>query len=301
MAAAKHPAVRIGTSGWVYDEWYGAFYPRDLKRGGELAHLSQRLGSAEINASFYSLQKPETYRKWAEQVPADFVFAVKGSRFLTHMKKLRNVETPLANFLASGVLALGGKLGPMLWQLPSSLPFEAERMAGFFELLPRSAGEAAEVAARHDERLRGRALTEVDDADRPLRHAVEVRHSSHATAEAVQLLREHDIGLVIADTAGEWPYLEDVTSDFVYVRLHGAQELYASDYGPAELAEWARRIRAWCAGENGGTEHAVAPAMERRARDVYVYFDNSMHAHAPLDAVDLIERCDAGFPPTGGS
>ena len=299
MASAKLP-IRIGTSGWVYDEWYGSFYPRDLKRGGELAHLSQRLGSAEINASFYSLQKPETYRKWADQVPADFVFAVKGSRFLTHMQKLRNAETPLANFLASGVLALGGKLGPILWQLPSSLPFEAERMAGFFELLPRTTGAAAELAARHDERLRDRALTEVDDGNRPLRHALEVRHSSYATTEAVQLLREHDIALGIAEAAGDWPYLEDVTSDFVYVRLHGAQERYASDYGPEELEAWARRIRGWCAGENG-TEHAVAPPMEHRARDVYVYFDNSMHAHAPLNAIDLGERCNTGFPPIGGA
>ncbi|MHA6802631.1 DUF72 domain-containing protein [Salinifilum ghardaiensis] len=292
MASAKHP-IRIGTSGWVYDAWRGPFYPHDLKRGGELAHLSQRLGSAEINASFYSLQKPETYRKWAEQTPDDFVFSVKGSRFLTHMKKLRNAETPLANFLASGVLALGGKLGPVLWQLPPSLPFEAERLAGFFALLPRTMGEAAELAARHDERLQDRALTEVDDAEQPLRHAVEVRHSSFAAAEAVQLLREHDIGLVIADAAGEWPYLEDVTSDFVYVRLHGAQERYASDYGAEELDAWARRIRGWRAGDNGGTEHALAPAMKRTARDVYVYFDNDMHAHAPLNAVDLVERCGA--------
>ncbi|MFC7343058.1 DUF72 domain-containing protein [Saccharopolyspora griseoalba] len=279
--------VRVGTSGWVYGPWHGPFYPRGLKRGAELEFLAERMGTVEVNGSFYSLQRPENYRRWAEQTPDDFVFAVKGSRYITHMKRLREVETALANFFASGVLALGGKLGPLLWQLPPSQAFEPERLVEFFGELPRSTGQAAELAARHDDRLSGRALTETD-ADRPLRHALEVRHSSFADAEAVELLREHRIGLVVADAAGSWPHLEDVTADFVYLRFHGAEELYASGYGDAELERWAELIAAWRSGRCPATERTVAePPADDRPRDVYAYFDNDIKAHAPEDAQTL--------------
>ncbi|MER7010823.1 DUF72 domain-containing protein [Saccharopolyspora sp. NPDC000359] len=283
--------VRIGTSGWVYGPWHGPFYPRDLRRGGELEYLSNRLGSAEINASFYSLQRPEHYRRWAEQTPDGFLFAVKGSRFITHMKKLRDAGTPLANFFASGLLALGPKLGPLLWQLPPSLPYDADRLEEFFGLLPRSTAAAADLAARHDERLAGRALTEAD-ADRPLRHALEVRHPSFAAPEPVELLRAHDIGLVVADAAGDWPHLEDVTSDFVYLRFHGAEELYASGYTEEDLDHWAHLIREWNEGKSPTTPHTVAPpAPKVQGRDVYAYFDNDIKAHAPEDALALTKRC----------
>ncbi|MGP4020148.1 DUF72 domain-containing protein [Saccharopolyspora sp. 5N708] len=283
--------IRIGTSGWVYGPWHGPFYPRELRRGGELEYLSRRLGSAEINASFYSLQRPEHYRRWAEQTPDDFLFAVKGSRYITHMKKLRDVETPLANFFASGVLALGAKLGPLLWQLPPTLEFDVERLTAFFRLLPRSTASAAALAVRHDDRLSGRALTETD-ADRPLRHALEVRHPDYAAPEAVELLRSHDIGLVVADAAGSWPHLEDVTSDFVYIRLHGAEELYASGYTAKALDHWAKLIRAWHSGSCPKTEHTVTePAPTTKGRDVYAYFDNDVRAHAPHDAMALAKRC----------
>ncbi|MCI2420264.1 DUF72 domain-containing protein [Saccharopolyspora sp. K220] len=282
--------IRIGTSGWVYGPWHGPFYPHDLRRGGELEYLSHRLGSTEINASFYSLQRPEHYRRWAEQTPDDFLFAVKGSRYITHMKKLRDVETPLANFFASGVLALGAKLGPLLWQLPPSLGVDVERLTAFFRLLPRSTAAAAALASRHDDRLSGRALTKTD-ADRPLRHALEVRHPDFAAPEVVELLRSHDIGLVVADAAGDWPHLEDVTSDFVYVRLHGAEELYASGYTAKDLDRWAKLMLAWHAGECPETEHTVAePAPTTKGRDVYAYFDNDVKAHAPHDAIALAKR-----------
>lgn len=277
----------VGTSGWVYGPWRGPFYPEGLRRADELGFLAERMSSVELNGSFYSLQRPESYRRWAEQTPDDFVFSVKGSRYITHMKRLRDVETALANFLASGVLALGGKLGPLLWQLPPSLEFEPERLAEFFALLPRSTAQAAELAARHDERLDGRALTETD-ADRPMRHALEVRHSSFATAEAVELLREHDVALVVADAAGSWPHLEDVTSDFVYLRFHGAEELYASGYSNDDLTRWARLIDAWRRGDSPTTDHTVAtPATAAETRDVYAYFDNDIKAHAPHDAITL--------------
>ncbi|TDD54322.1 DUF72 domain-containing protein [Saccharopolyspora elongata] len=283
--------IRIGTSGWVYGPWHGPFYPRDLRRGAELEYLSSRLGSAEINASFYSLQRPHTYRRWAEQTPDDFLFAVKGSRYITHMKRLHDAETPLANFFASGILALGSKLGPLLWQLPPSLGVDVERLTAFFRLLPRSTAAAAALAARHDDRLAGRSLTETD-ADRPLRHALEVRHPGFASAEAVELLRSHDIGLVVADAAGAWPHLEDVTSDFVYLRFHGAEELYASGYSAKDLDHWAKLIRSWHEGKCPKTKHTVAaPAPTTKGRDVYAYFDNDVKAHAPHDAIALAERC----------
>jgi uncharacterized protein YecE (DUF72 family) len=281
----------VGTSGWRYPPWRGTFYPPGLAQRRELEHISRRVNSVEINGSFYSLQRPERYKAWAAETPEDFVLAVKGGRFITHMKQLRDVETPLANFFASGVLALGPKLGPVLWQLPPRMRFDPDRIAAFLGLLPRSTVAAAEVARRHDERLDGRALT-VADADRPLCHALEVRHVSFCRAEFVELLRAYDVALVVADTAGTWPRLEDVTAGFVYVRLHGDVELYTSGYAPEALDSWAGKVRAWRAGEAPASEHTVAPAGPHRpeGRDVFVYFDNDVKVHAPFDAIALQER-----------
>jgi uncharacterized protein YecE (DUF72 family) len=267
--------VRIGTSGWVYPPWRGVFYPEKLAHRRELEHLSGRLNSVEINGSFYSLQRPSSYLAWREQTPDGFVFAVKGGRFITHMKRLREIETPLANFFASGVLALGDKLGPFLWQLPPNLPYDEDLLTRFFTMLPRTTVEAAELAARHDERLDGRALT-VAESRTPLRHALEVRHPSFTDPGFPDLLRAHDIGLVIADAAADWPYLEQVTADFAYVRLHGSTELYTSGYTPEALDEWAERIRAWTAD----------------GLDTYAYFDNDAKVRAPFDALALSERLD---------
>jgi uncharacterized protein YecE (DUF72 family) len=191
------------------------------------------------------------------------------------MKKLRGVEAPLANFFASGVLALGPKLGPILWQLPPSLGFDAQRLADFFALLPRTTAQAAVLAEGHEERLKDRSWTRTD-ADRPLRHALEVRHASYDTPAFVAVLREHDIALVTADTAGKWPFLEDQTSDFAYVRLHGDEELYVSGYSEESLDMWARKARRW--GDGG--------------RDVHVYFDNDVKVRAPFDAMSLARRLD---------
>ena len=234
--------ARIGISGWRYPPWRGRFYPAGLRQADELRYASARMGSIEINGSFYSLQRPESYARWRDDTPGDgFVFAVKGGRFITHMKRLRDVDTPLANFFASGVLALGPKLGPLLWQLPPTLQFDAAQVGAFLEQLPRTTTAAAELALRHDQRLDNRAWT-TTDADRPLRHAVEVRHPSFAAPEAVSLLRRHGVALVVADTAGKFPVTHDVTADFVYVRLHGDVELYTSGYDDAALEIWASRI-----------------------------------------------------------
>jgi uncharacterized protein YecE (DUF72 family) len=286
---SSHRHSRVGTSGWVYPPWRGTFYPPRLLHRRELEYLSRRVNTIEINGSFYSLQRPSSYQSWAAATPEDFVFAVKGGRFITHMKKLRDVETPLANFFASGVLALGAKLGPLLWQLPPSLPFDADRLAAFFALLPRGTAEAATLAQRHDQRLEDRAWTSTD-ADRPLRHALEVRHPSYRDPALVELLRAQGIALVVADTAGTWPYLEDVTADFVYVRLHGDSELYVSGYTDEALDTWAQRIRRWQAGESPRTEHTIAPPAPVRPREVFVYFDNDVKVRAPADAISLARR-----------
>ncbi len=265
--------IRVGISGWTYAGWRGDFYPKGLVQRLELTYAAERMTSIEINGSFYSLQRPTSYAAWREQTPDDFVFAVKGGRFITHMKKLRGVETALANFFASGVLALGPKLGPVLWQLPENLPYDAERLTGFFEQLPRTTMQAAQLAAEHDEKVpEDRALLTAD-ADRPIRHALEFRSQSYCTEEAFELFRKHDIGCVVADTAGRWPRPEQETSDFMYVRLHGDVELYTSGYSDAALDEWAAKCLRWA-----------------ETRDVYVYFDNDVKGYAPHDAMALLER-----------
>lgn len=292
-------SIRIGISGWTYPPWRGgAFYPKKLAHHRELEYASRQVSSIEINGSFYSLQRPESYRAWYEATPDDFVFSVKGGRFITHNKKLRDVEAPLANFFASGVLALREKLGPFLWQLPPQLAYDKERLEAFFKLLPRTAAAAAKLARKHDDRLDGRALVSPGKSHR-LRHALEVRHASFKTEEFVTLLRKHNIGLVVADTAGKWPFMEDVTSDFVYVRLHGDEELYASGYTEAALKEWARKIRGWSKGNIPPRTKLFADKAEPRAsgRDVYVYFDNDVKVHAPFDAKSLAQRLGVS-PPT---
>jgi uncharacterized protein YecE (DUF72 family) len=271
-----HPGrgtVLVGTSGWRYAGWRGDFYPQGLRQREELAYLSRALTSVEVNGSFYSLQRPSSYAAWAGETPEDFVFAVKGGRFITHMRALRDVETALANFFASGVLALGAKLGPVLWQLPARLSFDEGRLAEFFRLLPRTTEQAAELARRHDDKVpEGRALTQALSSA-PIRHALEPRHESFASDAALELLRRNEIGTVIADSAGTWPQLDAITSDLVYVRLHGDTELYASGYSTAVLEEWAARIRDWTS----------------RGLDVVVYFDNDAKGHAPHDAAQLQE------------
>jgi uncharacterized protein YecE (DUF72 family) len=269
---STHP-VRVGISGWRYPPWRGVFYPRGLPQRRELEYAARRLDSVEINGSFYSLQRPSSYRAWAAATPDDFLFAVKGSRFITHMKKLRDIETPLANFLASGLLALGPKLGPVLWQLAPRHRYDRGQLEDFLPRLPRTHGEAAQVGAGHDDRLREPAHLDVDDPGRPLRHVLEVRHPTFAdNPELIELLQRHEVGIVIADAAGLWPYYDAVTSPVAYVRLHGDTELYTSGYGEEALQTWAARVRRW-----------------RRQADVYVYFDNDAKVHAPHDAIRLTQ------------
>jgi uncharacterized protein YecE (DUF72 family) len=281
--------IRIGVSGWRYAPWRGVFYPAKLPQRKELSHCGQIFPTVEINGSFYSLQRPTSYQLWRAETPEDFVFAVKGSRFITHMLKLRDVEIALANFFASGLLALGPKLGPILWQLPPSFSFRPEVLESFFKLLPRTMQQAADLATGHDVRLAGRAFVE-PEMDGPIRHAIEIRHQSFVSEEFIAMLRRHRIALVCADTV-EWPLLMDVTADFVYCRLHGSEVLYASGYDAQALDNWAERVVAWATGGEAEGQHASdKPAPKRERRDVYVYFDNDAKVRAPFDAQGLMER-----------
>ncbi len=279
--------IRVGISGWIYAPWRGRFYPPGLPHRRELEYASRAVSTIEINGSFYSLQSAASYRRWAAAVPEDFLFAVKGGRFITHMKKLVDVETPLANFFASGLLALGPKLGPILWQLPPQLPFDAARLERFLALLPRDMRAAAQLARHHDRRLKSGAALVDAEAEGPIRHALEVRHESYAVPAFVRLLRRAGVALVVSDSPA-WPCFADVTADFLYLRLHGAEELYASGYDAAALDRWAARIRAWAQGGAPSDLRRIAGAPRQRARrDVFVYFDNDAKVMAPRDASAL--------------
>jgi len=287
-AALRRPdQIRIGISGWRYAKWRGKFYPKGLAHRRELEYASRALNSIEINGSFYSLQRPSSYQHWYSETPADFIFSVKGGRFITHMKKLRDVETALANFFGSGLLALREKLGPILWQLPPNLGWNEERSNNFFDLLPRNTRQAAKLSANHDDNLKARAWTKID-ISRPLRYAIEVRHESFMTPEFFALLRRHNIAFVFADSAGKWPYAEDLTADFIYIRLHGAEELYVSGYTDRALDRWADRIDHWRKGKQPSDAKLIACAKRPAKRlDVFVYFDNDAKVYAPFDAQRL--------------
>jgi len=291
ISRADRGRIRIGISGWRYPPWRGVFYPKGLRQKDELAYASRQFPTIEINGTFYSLQRPERFVTWHAATPEDFVFAVKGGRFITHMKKLRNVEVPLANFFASGVLRLKEKLGPILWQFPPNFVFDEALFDDFLALLPRDTVAAARLARRHDQRVAGRSSIGGGPPAREIRHAVEIRHQSFLTPRFIALLRRHGIALVFADTV-EFPYCEDITADFLYLRLHGSEELYVSGYGPAALSRWARRIASWVAGRMPKDAIIVGPkpATTGTPRDVYIYFDNDAKVRAPFDAIALARR-----------
>ena len=288
---ARTGEIRVGISGWRYPPWRGTFYPGALPQRRELEFASRQVSTIEINGSFYSLQRPEHYARWHDATPAGFVFSVKGPRYITHMLRLRDCEQALANFFASGVANLEAKLGPILWQLPQSLAFDAKVLDAFLRLLPRDTDAATALARKRNAKVRGRVRLAYGD-HRALRHALEVRSATFADEAFVALLRRHRVALVVADTAGKWPYAEDVTADFIYARLHGDKELYVSGYTGAALDRWCERLVAWSAG------HAPADAVliadrrgrSRARRDVFCYFDNDVKVKAPRDARALADR-----------
>jgi uncharacterized protein YecE (DUF72 family) len=265
--------ARIGISGWVYPPWRGVFYPRGLRQADELAYAASHVTSIEVNGSFYSLQRPTSWARWRDSTPDDFVFAVKGPRFITHIKRLGDIDLPLANFLASGVLGLGAKLGPMLWQLPPNLAYDEALVERFLERLPTTTSQALELARGREDRMGGKELLEID-ANRPIRHAIEPRSPTFDDPAFAEQLARHGVATVLGDNEGRWPRLDWTTADFAYARLHGDEELYTSGYDDAALDAWAGWVRT----------HLSA------GRDVFVYFDNDAKVRAPVDAMGLIRR-----------
>jgi uncharacterized protein YecE (DUF72 family) len=282
--------VRVGISGWTYPPWRGVFFPKKLTQKRELEFAANTFRTIEINGTFYSLQRPSIYQSWAERTPEDFVFSVKAHRYITHLRRLREIGTPLANFFASGILKLGEKLGPILWQFPPSFKYSPELMKDFLKLLPKNTEEAVQLGEQHDDMVDGRSFVETDQ-NRPLRHAIEIRHASFVVPEFIAMLRKHQVALVCAD-AVKWPRLMDVTSDFLYCRLHGSEELYTSGYTEKAIEEWAQRIATWAkGGESSDGDYASNQKPTKRTkRDVYIYFDNDAKVCAPRDAKRLGER-----------
>lgn len=298
MAAHRKPSgttagdVRVGISGWTYPPWRGVFFPSRLPQKRELEYAAGIFRTIEINGTFYSLQRPKNYLSWAERTPDDFVFSVKGSRYITHLRRLRDVEIPLANFFASGLLCLGPKLGPILWQFPPNFRYSPDLVEEFFSLLPRDTYAAAELGEKHEPRMKGRVFLD-PECKRKLRHAMEIRHPSFLTPAFIRQLRRHRVALVCAD-AVEWPRPRDVTADFVYCRLHGSKELYASGYGPKAIDAWTRRVAHWArGGELREGEYASSAKATVRKKDVFVYFDNDAKVRAPRDAQRMVQRLPA--------
>ena len=298
--------IYIGISGWRYAPWRGTFYPKGWPQRRELEFASRVLSSIELNGSFYGLQTPASYSRWYAETPPGFIFSIKGSRTITHEHRLQNVNEPLADFFASGLFSLKEKLGPILWQLPPSLPYDHKTLESFLKLLPRNHTESLDLSRRTralktDE---GQAGMEINYS---LRHCLEVRHPSFLQESFVDLLRKHRVGLVIADTAGKWPYFEDLTADFVYIRLHGDGKLYSSGYTEVALGHWATRIRAWSEGRTPVDSHSIStqPPPPAASRNVYCYFNNSVKVKSPFNARQLIKKLGleiglAKFPSTDG-
>jgi uncharacterized protein YecE (DUF72 family) len=287
--------IRIGLSGWSYQGWRGDFYPEGLAQKQELAYASSHFPSLEINGTFYGLSTPKTMRAWYQTAPKDFVYAVKGSRFITHNKKLNDVDEPLANFMASGILELREKLGPILWQLGPDLRFDAERIDRFLDLLPRDLDAVADLAGEATlERASARARL---GANHRVRHVIEPRHESFFVEEMASIARRHGVAFASSHSSA-WPYIEELTAGFVYLRLHGPRQLYSSGYTSSELQEWAGKIRAWSSGSEPEDARRITERKppKRRHRDVYVYFDNDSGGHAPRNAMELI-----GLLAPGGS
>jgi uncharacterized protein YecE (DUF72 family) len=272
----------VGTSGWKKPQWRGGFYPTGLVQRRELEYVSRRLTSLEINSTFHGLQRPSSFDTWRSETPDDFVFAIKGSQFVTRRPHLKNVRPALADFFASGVLRLDAKLGPLLWQLPAELTFQMDEVERFAALLPHSFDEATALAAEST------TVEWVDTglADRGIRHAVEIRNASFVDAGFIELMRANDIAIVHTN-GPERPHLDELTSDFVYARLSSGPDHHAEGYDDETLDEWTARIEGWRTGHP--------------PRDVFVYFNNPAGElpHTPFNALRLIERL--GGNADGGS
>lgn len=294
-------AIRIGISGWRYPGWRGEFYPDGLPQRAEMEYACSRFPTVEINGTFYSLQRKAYFEAWKDAIADDFVFAVKGSRFITHMKQLNEPRQALANFFGQGVLVFGEHLGPILWQFSERFRFRPDRMEAFLDLLPGDHAAAARLARGHDHRTKDPATEPRTEG--PLRHAIEVRNETFLVPEFVEMVRDRGIAIVVSHSPGVYPLIEEPTAGFMYLRLHGAERMYYGSYPDEALDDWAARIAAWAAGEGPSNPRRITDrtGASGGVRDVYVYFDNDEKTKAPFDARRLMERLetDADYPPPG--
>src|SRR5262245_45731279 len=258
--------IRVGIGGWVFAPWRGEFYPKGLPQARELEPASSKLTSIEINGTFYRTQKPDSFRKWAQETPDDFVFSLKGPQFATNRRVLGEAGESIERFFKSGVLELKSKLGPILWQMAPTKKFDPEDFEAFLALLPRE--------------LDGRAI----------RHVVEVRQQSFLTPAFIVLLRKFSVAPVLVES-DKHPLIADVTSDFVYARLQKTSEKEKTGYAPKALDLWAKRARTWADGGTPDDLPAIAgPAPAKTKRDVFIYMISGAKVRAPAAAMALIER-----------
>ncbi len=261
----------VGISGWTFPGWRGKFYPKDLVQRRELEYASHVLSSIEINGTFYALQRPATFQSWYAETPEDFRFAVKAPQFMTHILRLKNASEPLANFMASGVLCLKEKLGPILWQFPPNVMLKDDRFEIFLKQLPQNSKEASRLAKKHGKKVEGRAFTKAE-GNFPVRHAFEFRHKSFLNKDFMDLMRAHNVAFVFAHEGGKKaPYTEEPTADFVYARLHG--EGFKKGYPQKEIADWAKKVRHW----------------NKTGLETFVYFSNEAKVYSPVGAIKLLK------------
>ncbi len=281
-------SIRIGMSGWTFDGWKGEFYPKGLSAKKELAFASRKVNSIELNGTFYRLQTPTSFQKWHDETPDDFVFSVKAPQYITHIRRLKEVEEPLATFLASGPLCLGKKLGPILWQFPPNVVLKDDRFEKFLKLLPKDTKSAAKYSKGHSDKIKS-AHTKCD-VDQPLRHAFEFRHPSFANPDFLAMLREHNVAFVFAHSGEKNIYLEDLTADFVYARMHGQEKEFKKGYTKEKLEWFADRVALWTTGKQPKDAHTIADAKPASVkRDAFIYFDNESKVYAPRDALKLAQ------------
>ncbi|MBN8959882.1 MAG: DUF72 domain-containing protein [Rhizobiales bacterium] len=262
----KAGKIRLGIGGWTFAPWRGVFYPDKLPQAKELSYAASHLTSIEINGTYYGSQKPASYRKWASEVPDGFVFSLKGPRFATNRRVLAEAGDSIKRFYDSGVLELGDRLGPVLWQFAPTKKFDEADFGAFLELLPRE--------------LDGRAL----------RHVVEVRHESFCAPDFVALLRQFEIPVVFSEHA-TYPAIADVIGDFVYARLQKGRDDIETGYPPKALDAWATRLETWAAGGEPDDLPRMGPAIRKKQpRDVFAYVIHEGKVRAPAAAMALIER-----------
>lgn len=264
----RESRIRIGIGGWTYEPWRGSFYPEGLTQKRELEYASRHMTSIEINGTYYGSQKPESFARWHDETPDDFVFAVKGPRYATNRRVLAEAGASIERFLTGGVLELEDKLGPINWQFMPTKKFDPEDFEAFLRLLPTS--------------VEGRSI----------RHAVEVRHDSFRAPEFIALAKEYGVAIIIAADS-DYPQIADVTAPFVYVRLMGSTEEESAGYSPGALDAWTKRARTWAMGEEADdlkTLGVQKKAAKPKPRDVFVYFISGYKERNPAAAMEMLKR-----------